>query len=157
MGLGTISRLVRHLTKQPSASLAAKRATQTIPVVMANAGDPVASGLVATLAHPGGNVTGLSSVTVDLETKRFGLLRELVPGIARIAALYNMSSPNNAQEWQAIELAARSMGVQPQLLDVRKSEDLGPAFDAAIRQRADGLIGGHAGRQQQLRGAVEQR
>jgi putative ABC transport system substrate-binding protein len=133
------------VTRGTLAALAAKNATRTIPVVMANAGDPVDSGLVTSLARPGGNVTGLSSVTVDLETKRFGLLRELVPGSTRIAALYIMQNPNNREQWKEIETAARSVGVQPQLLDVRKPEDLGPAFDAAIRQRADGLIVGGDG------------
>ena len=133
------------VTRGTPASLAAKNATRTIPVVMANAGDPVDSGLVISLARPGGNVTGLSSLTVNLEAKRFGLLRELVPGIARVAALYNMSSPVSPPEWREIEGAARAVGVQPQLLDVRKPEDFGPAFDAATRQRADGLIVGQEG------------
>jgi putative tryptophan/tyrosine transport system substrate-binding protein len=133
------------VTRGTPASLAAKNATRTIPVVIANAGDPVDSGLVASLARPGGNVTGLSSLTVNLEAKRFGLLRELVPGIARIAALYNMNSPVSPPEWKEIEGAARAAGVQPQLLDVRKAEDFGPAFDAASRQRADGLIVGQEG------------
>jgi putative ABC transport system substrate-binding protein len=133
------------VTRGTPASLAAKRATRTIPVVMANAGEPVETGLVISLARPGGNVTGLSSLTVHLEAKRLGLLRELVPGITRIAALYNMSSPANPPQWKEIETAARSLGVQPQLLDVRKPEDFGPAFDAATRQRADGLIVGQEG------------
>ena len=133
------------VTRGTPAAVAAKNATRTIPVVMANAGDPVDSGLVTSLARPGGNVTGLSSLTVNLEAKRFGLLRELVPGITRIAALYNMSSPANPPQWKEIEAAARAVGVQPQLLDVRKPEDLGPAFDAATRQRADGLIVGQEG------------
>ncbi len=130
------------VTRGTPAALAAKNATRTIPVVMAHSGDPVGSGLVTTLVRPGGNVTGLSSVTVDLETKRFELLRELVPGIAHIAALYDMSSPNNARQWKAIETAARAIGAQPQLLDVRKAEDLEPAFAAASKQRADGLVVG---------------
>jgi putative ABC transport system substrate-binding protein len=133
------------VTRGTPASLAAKNATRTIPVIMANAGDPVDSGLVASLARPGGNVTGLSSLSVNLEAKRLGLLRELVPGIARIAALYNMSSPVSPPQWKEIEGAARAAGVQSQLLDVRKPEDLGPAFDAASRQRADGLIVGQEG------------
>jgi putative ABC transport system substrate-binding protein len=130
------------VTRGTPASLAAKR---TIPVVMANAGEPVETGLVISLARPGGNVTGLSSLTVHLEAKRLGLLRELVPGITRIAALYNMSSPANPPQWKEIETAARSLGVQSQLLDVREPEDFGPAFDAATRQRADGLIVGQEG------------
>jgi putative ABC transport system substrate-binding protein len=101
------------VTRGTPASLAAKNATLTIPIVMANAGDPVDSGLVTSLARPGGNVTGLSSLTVNLESKRFGLLREVVPNIARIAALYNMSSPANPPQWKEIETAARAVGVQP--------------------------------------------
>jgi putative ABC transport system substrate-binding protein len=133
------------VTRGTPASLAAKRATRTIPVVMANAGEPVETGLVSSLARPGGNITGLSSLSVRIEAKRLGLLRELVPGIARIAALYNMSSPANPPQWKEIETAARSLGVQPQLLDVRKPDDFGPAFDSATRQRADGLIVGQEG------------
>jgi putative ABC transport system substrate-binding protein len=131
------------VARQTAAAIAAKNATLTIPVVMTAMGEPLL--VVASLAHPGGNVTGLSSVTVDIEAKRFGLLRELVPDSARIAALYNMSSPTNPPEWQQIETAARSLGVQAQLLDVRKAEDLEPAFAAASRQRADGLIVGQDG------------
>jgi putative ABC transport system substrate-binding protein len=133
------------VTRGTPAAVAAKNATRTIPVVMANAGDPVDSGLVTSLARPGGNVTGLSSLTVNLEAKRLGLLRELVPGMARIGALYNMSSPANPPQWKEVETAAQSLGMQSQLLDVRKPEDFGPAFDAASRQRADGLIVGQEG------------
>src|SRR5438874_2243406 len=128
------------LTRGTPATVAAKNATQTIPVVMVAVGEPLM--FVASLARPRGNVTGLSSAAGELEAKRFGLLRELVPGSTRIAALYNMSSPSHPPQWKEIEKAARSQGVKPQLLDVRKPEDLGPAFDAAIRERADGLVVG---------------
>jgi putative ABC transport system substrate-binding protein len=127
------------------ASFAAKRITPTVPVVMARAGEPVETGLVAGLARPGGNVTGLSSVARDIESKRLGLLHELLPKLARVAALYNMSSPANLPQWKEVEATARSSGVEPQLLDARKPEDLAPAFDAAARQRADGLIVGQEG------------
>jgi putative tryptophan/tyrosine transport system substrate-binding protein len=133
------------VTRGTPAALAAKNATRTIPVVMANAGDPVGSGLVSSLAHPGGNVTGLSSVPAELDPKRLELIRELVPGSARIAILQNMGSPNNPPQWKEIEKAARALGVQPQLLDARKPEDLAPAFDAASRQRADALVVGGEG------------
>jgi putative ABC transport system substrate-binding protein len=121
------------------AVLAAKRVTQTVPVVMSYAGDPE-TGLVASLAHPGGNITGLSGFTVQIEGKRLGLLRELLPNLVRIAALYSLNSPTNLRQWKEVETAAQSLGVQAQLLDVRKPEDLAPAFDAATKQRADGLI-----------------
>jgi putative tryptophan/tyrosine transport system substrate-binding protein len=124
-------------------AMAAKNATRSIPVVMTAIGDPLL--VVPSLAHPGGNVTGISSVTVDLEAKRFGLLRELVPGMVRVAALYNMSSPTNSPQWKEVETAARSVGVQPRLLDVRTAEDLEPAFVAASQQRADGLVVGQDG------------
>lgn len=128
------------VTRGTPATLAARDATRTIPIVMAAVGDPVASGIVASLARPGGNVTGLSSVTTDLDAKRLGVLREAVPSLARAGALINMGSSSNALEWKVIETAARSLGIQLLLLDVRAREDLGPAFEAAIRQRADGLV-----------------
>ncbi len=158
---GLVAELIRLkvgliVTRGTPASLAAKRATRTIPVVIANAGEPVETGLVSSLAHPGGNITGLSSLSVRIEAKRLGLLRELVPGIARIAALYNMSSAANPPQWKEIETAARSLGVQPQLLDVRKPDDFGPAFDSATRQRADGLIVGQEGLFQAYRQLIVQ-
>ena len=105
-------------------------------------GDPVAQGLVASLARPGANVTGLSPVVTETYPKRVELLKELVPKATRIAALFNMANPAIPPQWKEVETAVRSLGLQPQLLDARKPEDLGPAFDAAIRQRADALIVG---------------
>lgn len=125
------------------ATQAAKNATLTIPVVMANVGEPLQ--FVASLARPGGNVTGLSSLTVDTETKRLGLLRELLPGSKRIAVLMNLDNPASQPQWKELETAAPSMGVKLQLLDVRKPEGLEPAFAAANQQHADGLIGGQDG------------
>ena len=123
-------------------ALAAKHATGTIPVVITGLADPVGQGVVASLAHPGGNITGVSAIVTEIYAKRVDLLRELVPRAARIAALLNMSSPALPPAWKEIETAARSLGIQPQLLDVRKPEDLGPAFAGAIRQRADALVVG---------------
>jgi ABC-type uncharacterized transport system substrate-binding protein len=127
------------------ASLAAKDATRTIPVVMARTGDPIGSGLVSNLAHPGGNITGLSSQSVDTEAKRLELLRQLVPSLARVAALSNMGTPNSPPQWKEIQNAARSLGIEAQLVDVRRPQDLGPAFDAASRQHADALVIGQDG------------
>jgi len=130
------------LTRGTSAALAAKNATGTIPVVITGVGDPVGQGVVASLARPGANVTGLSTLVTEIYAKRVGLLKELVPGAVRLAALINMSNPASPPQWKEVERATRSLGLQAQLLDVRKPEDLGPAFDGAIRQRADALVVG---------------
>jgi putative ABC transport system substrate-binding protein len=130
------------LTRGTPAALAAKSATRTIPVVMAASGDPVGAGLVASLAHPGENVTGLSLFNLEIYAKRVELLRELIPTLTRIAGLFNMSNPVLPLQWKEVERAARSLGIQPQLIDVRRPEDLAPAFDAAVKQRAEALIVG---------------
>jgi putative ABC transport system substrate-binding protein len=130
------------LTRGTPAALAAKSASQTIPVVMAASGDPVASGLVASLGRPGGNVTGLSLFNVEMYAKRVELLKELLPKLARIAAIFNMGNPVTAPQWNVVEASARSLGIQPQLLDVRRPEDLPRAFDAAAKQRVEALIVG---------------
>jgi putative ABC transport system substrate-binding protein len=144
---GLASELVRLkvdliLTRGTPAALAAKSATRTIPVVMAASGDPVGSGLIASLGHPGGNVTGLSPFNVEIYAERVGLLRELIPRLTRIAGLFNMSNPVLPRQWREVERAARSLGIQPQLIDVRRPEDLPPAFEAATKQRAEALIVG---------------
>src|SRR5262249_25789255 len=128
------------LTRGTPASLAAKRATPTIPVVMAAAGDPVGTGLVASLGRPGGNVTGLSNFNVEIYAKRLELLKELLPRLTRIAGLFNMGNPVLPIQWKEVERSARSLGVKPQLLDVRRPDDLPRAFDAAAKERADALI-----------------
>jgi putative tryptophan/tyrosine transport system substrate-binding protein len=130
------------LTRGTPAVMAAKNATGMIPVVMAASGDPLLSGVVAGLARPGGNVTGLSAIVVEVTGKRLQLLREVVPGVSRIASLLDMGNPNNALQWKETEIVAQSLGVQPQLLDVRKPGDFGGAFDAAIRQRAGAMVVG---------------
>jgi ABC-type uncharacterized transport system substrate-binding protein len=130
------------LTRGTPAALAAKNATATIPVIMVGIGDPVGQGLVDSLARPGGNVTGLSALVTDLYAKRVQLLREVVPGARRIAALFNMSNLAIPPQWREVETTARSLAMQPQLLDVRKPDDLGPAFVAATAQGADMLIVG---------------
>jgi putative ABC transport system substrate-binding protein len=130
------------LTRGTSAALAAKNATGTIPVVITGVGDPVGQGVVASLARPGANITGLSTLVTEIYAKRVGLLKELVPGAVRLAALINMSNPASPPQWKEVERATRSLGLHAQLLDVRKREDLGPAFDGAIRQRADALVVG---------------
>jgi putative ABC transport system substrate-binding protein len=130
------------LTRGTPAALAAKKATGTIPVVITGVGDPVGQGVVANLARPGMNITGLSAAVTEIYPKRVQLLRELVPKAARIAVLFNMGNPALPPQWKEVEMAARSLGIEPQLLDVRKREDLEPAFDAAVSQRADAHVVG---------------
>ena len=121
---------------------AAKNATRTIPIVMTASGDPVGRGVVSGLARPGANVTGLTSLSSDLYAKRVQLLKETIPRIRRIAVLFEMGNSASANSWPAVQQAAQSMGLRAQLLDVRKAEDLQPAFEAAITQRADALLVG---------------
>jgi putative ABC transport system substrate-binding protein len=128
------------LTRGTPASLAAKKASRTIPVVMASVGDPVGTGLVASLGRPGGNVTGLSNFNVEIYAKRVELLRELLPRMTRIAGLFNMGNAVIPIQWKQVERAAQSVGIQPQLLDVRRPQDLPRAFEAAATERAEALI-----------------
>jgi ABC-type uncharacterized transport system substrate-binding protein len=130
------------LTRGTPAALAAKNATSTIPIIITGVGDPVGQGVVASLARPGKNVTGLSAAVTEIYPKRVQLLRELVPKASRVAVLFNMANPALPSQWKEVETAARSLGIEPQLLDVRKREDLEPAFDVAVRQRADALVVG---------------
>jgi putative tryptophan/tyrosine transport system substrate-binding protein len=128
------------VTRGTPAVLAAKNATTSVPVVMAAVGEPLM--VVPNLAHPGGNITGLSGFSTDLEAKRFEILHELVPHAARIAGLYNMGNPVSPPQWNELQRAAQIRGVQSQLLDVRKSSDIAPAFDTASREHTDGLMVG---------------
>jgi putative tryptophan/tyrosine transport system substrate-binding protein len=122
------------------APLAAKRATSTIPIVMAAAGDPLGSGLVASLAQPGGNVTGMSLMAPDLGGKRLELLKELLPRFARVAVLWNAANPYSANVFKETQVAGRVLGVQVQSLEVRNPEDLNGAFEAARQQHPDALV-----------------
>jgi putative ABC transport system substrate-binding protein len=128
------------MTRGTPAVLAAKNATTSVPIVMAAVGEPLM--VVPNLAHPGGNITGLSGFATDLEAKRFEILHELVPHAARIAGLYNMGNPLFPPQWDELQRAAQVRGVQAQLLDVRKSSDIAPAFDTASREHTDGLMVG---------------
>ena len=130
------------VTRGTPAALAAKNATNTIPVVMAAIGEPVNTTVIATLAHPGGNVTGLSAFWAELEAKRIELLKETIRRLARVAAFFNMSNPAGRVAWKAVDGAARALGIQPQLFDVRKPEDFTIGFAAAVRQHADAVAVG---------------
>jgi putative ABC transport system substrate-binding protein len=128
------------VTAGPPATRAAKNATGTIPIVMATMGDPVESGFVASLARPGGNVTGLSLMAPELAGKRLQLLKEVVPRASRVAMLSNPTNPGSALTVRETEAAARVLGVQLQPLEMRAPEEIDRAFEAAIRGRASALI-----------------
>ena len=128
------------VTRGTPAAKAAKNATSTVPVVMAASGDPLGTGLVTSLSRPGGNITGLSAIVGELAPKRLELIREIVPGLARIAVLANTSNDAVRLDWAVIETAARSLGVQSQLLDLRNSDALGPTFDGAGAARRAGVL-----------------
>jgi putative tryptophan/tyrosine transport system substrate-binding protein len=115
-----------------------KRATATIPIVFVFGLDPVGSGVVASLARPGGNVTGLSNQGVDLASKRLQLLREVVPGLRRLAIMANVENAGNVLGMQEVETSARNMGIDPIILRIRHPEDIAPAFDG-LKGRADAL------------------
>ena len=110
--------------------LAAKQATSVIPIVFATAGDPVGSGVVASLARPGGNITGLSSETPDTAGKKVGLLRELVPGLSRFAILADVGNPYAALDERKIGEAARSLGIEVAPFEIRQAGELDATFEA---------------------------
>jgi putative ABC transport system substrate-binding protein len=120
-------------------ALAAKKATRTIPIVMASTGDPVATGLVGSLARPGGNITGLSTMSPDLAGKRLQLLKEIVPKLSRLAVLWNPQAPSSALNWKELQLPARELGIQLHSLEVRSPDDFDKAFEAATTAGAGAL------------------
>jgi len=123
------------------ASFAAKHATSTIPIVMGGvAADPVETGLVSSLAHPGGNITGMSMMTADLGGKRLELLKQIVPGLVRVAVFWNPPNLAYGPILRELEAAAPTLGVKVQRLEVRVPADFEGAFKAATRQRAGALI-----------------
>ena len=115
-----------------------KQATRTIPIVFSSAGDPVGTGLVASLARPGGNVTGLSFMTSDVAGKRLELLREVVPGLARLAIMANAAFPDAILEMGKVRAATKTLGLEVSSHEIRRPDDLPPAFDA-IKNHADAL------------------
>ncbi|HZO47381.1 MAG TPA: ABC transporter substrate-binding protein [Xanthobacteraceae bacterium] len=118
--------------------MAAKQAASSIPVVFAAAGDPVGTGLVASLARPGGNITGLSIQQPDLAGKRLELLREVVPGLRRLAILGNVSGPAVVLDMREVQAAARTLGLEVVTLEIRRGEDIAPAFEV-IKGRVQAL------------------
>ena len=122
------------------ATRAAKEATKTIPIVMAGDVDPVGQGSVTSLARPGGNVTGLSTLTPEISGKRLELLKEIVPKLSRVAVFGTSTSPDNAQVLRELELAAGALGVQLQYLDVLSFTDIATAFRAASKGQAEAVL-----------------
>ena len=120
------------VTYSTSSVLAAKQATSVIPIVFAAASDPVGAGLVARLARPEGNVTGLSSQQIDNAGKRLELLREVVPGLRRLAILANVGNPAAALEMGEAKVAARSIGLEVTTIEIRRGEDIAPGFEALM-------------------------
>ena len=118
------------VTAGTAAVVAAKRETTLIPIVFAVAGDPVGTGLVASLARPGGNVTGLSLQTTDLAGKRLELLREVVPRLSRLAIMGNVSTPLAVLEMREVQATIRTLGLEVATSEIRRAEDIAPAFDA---------------------------
>jgi putative ABC transport system substrate-binding protein len=128
------------VTSLDVATAAVKRQTQTIPIVMAISIDPVATGFVSSLARPGGNVTGLSTMSPELAAKRLELLREAVPGLSRVAIMWNTNVPGNLLEYKEAGDAARSMRLQLQSVEVSSVDDFERAFSALKTGGAEALI-----------------
>jgi putative ABC transport system substrate-binding protein len=141
-GPNELPKLVREVLGRPAdvivtvsarVTLAARAATSTIPIVMLGAGDPVGTGLVASLARPGGNITGLSLLVPELSGKRLALLKELMPQAARIAVLANPANPVTVQQWKETQEAAQLMGIALRLIEVRERNDLDDSISVAAQ------------------------
>ena len=120
-------------------TLAMKEATSTIPVVMCGVADPVRRGLAASLSHPGGNITGLNSVTTEIETKRVALLREVVPGMKRMAMMGDFRNPAVQNQWKEVQIAAQTLAIDTIHFDVRNPTDLNNAFEQATTQNMEAV------------------
>jgi len=118
----------------------AKEATATIPIVMVQGGDPVGSGFVASLARPGGNITGLATLRPELSGKRLELLKEVAPKLSRVALFASSASPEHAQVLKEAELAAGTLAVKLQFLDIRSPKDFETSFQAALKARAEAIL-----------------
>lgn len=128
------------VTAGPAPTRATKGATSTIPIVMAFDNDPVGNGFIASLARPGGNITGLSSLTPELSGKRLEILKETVPKLARVAVFGTSTFPGNGENLKEVERAAAALKVKVQYLDVLSPKDIGAAFQAATKGRAEAIL-----------------
>jgi putative ABC transport system substrate-binding protein len=127
------------VTPSGAAALALKNATRTIPIVVINAGDPVAAGLVDSLARPGGNVTGFTTIPEVLAGKRLELLKETVPKLSRVAVLWNPQDTSSVQEWKESQLPARELGLQLHSMEIHSANDIENAFKGAAKARSAAL------------------
>jgi putative tryptophan/tyrosine transport system substrate-binding protein len=127
------------VTQSTPAVIAAKQATAVIPIVFVGIGDPVGTGLVASLARPGGNITGLSIQAADTAAKRLELLREVVPNLRRLAIMVNVGNSSSVLESREVQAAARTLGLEVAALEIRRGEDIAPAFEA-LKGRAEALF-----------------
>ena len=123
-----------------SAALAAKNATSTIPIVVTRVSDPIRTGLVASLSHPGGNVTGLTTISEELEGKRLELLREALPRLVRVAVLWNAANPGHAMNVKEMEAAAPQLGLQVFAIGIRRADELPTAIGSAVSAQAGALF-----------------
>jgi putative ABC transport system substrate-binding protein len=128
------------VTSTDEAIVAVKRQTQTIPIVMTASTDPVGTGFVSSLAHPGGNVTGFTSISPELSAKRLELLKEVVPGLSRVAIMWNPDIRGALLDYKATEEAARSLHLQLQSVEVSRADDIDRAFPTLTTGRAEALI-----------------
>jgi putative ABC transport system substrate-binding protein len=128
------------VTAGTPAALAVKRATTTVPLVMIAVGDPVGTGLVASLSRPGGNITGLTSIAADLEGKRLELLREVVPKLSHMSVLWNPASPFQVVAEKEVRAAAQMLQLRVLSLGVRAADELDAAFDAIVKARPGALV-----------------
>ncbi len=128
------------LAAGPQATLAAREATKTIPIVMIAAGDPVESGLVASLARPGANVTGFSASLPELGGKRLELLREAVPRVSRVLVIWNPDNPATASEWMETQAAARTLGIKLESVEVRGGKDFAAALPKMLQRRPAAIV-----------------
>jgi len=140
--------IVRHkvdliLASSNPAALAAKNTTKTIPIVFLGSGDPVALGLIDSLARPGENITGITSIAEVLAGKRLEVLKETIPKLVRVAVLWNPQSPDSVQQWKESQLAARELGLQLHSMEVSDADKIESAFNEAIKTRSTALAGTH--------------
>jgi putative tryptophan/tyrosine transport system substrate-binding protein len=128
------------VTEGTPAAIAAREGTRTIPIVTASIGDPVAAGVASGVAHPGGNVTGVTSMSPEIDAKRLELLKELVPSVSRVAVLWNPGNPNTKFRLPNLQAAAKSLRLKLELVGLRNGEELERAFGAIVAARSQALV-----------------